>query len=64
MKTTIKKLTLNLDENRIKDLINFLGVQKIEDTRNIIEKYDLDSNEYYTDETLDIIYYGLEDLLK
>ena len=64
MKTTIKKLTLNLDENRIKDLINFLGVQKIEDTRNIIEKYDLDSNEYYTDETLDIIYCGLEDLLK
>ena len=38
----MKKVILYLEEDRIRDLINFLGVQDIDDTRNIVEKYDLD----------------------
>lgn len=59
----MKRVTLYLEEDRIRDLIKFLGVQEIDDTRNIVEKYDLD-NAYYTDDTLDMIYDALEHSLK
>ena len=59
----MKKVTLVLDEDRIKNLIKFLGVHNIDDTRNIIEKYDLE-DAYYTDDTLDMVYDALEKSLK
>ena len=59
----MKRVTLYLEEDRIRDLIKFLGVQDIDDTRNIIEKYDLDDVRY-TDDTLDMIYDALEKSLK
>lgn len=59
----MKKVILYLEEDRIRDLINFLGVQDIDDTRNIVEKYDLD-DVYYTDDTLDMLYDALEKSLK
>lgn len=59
----MKKVILYLEEDRIRDLINFLGVQDINDTRNIVEKYDLD-DAYYTDDTLDMLFDALEKSLK
>ena len=59
----MKRVILYLEEDRIRDLIKFLGVQDIDDTRNIIEKYDLDDVRY-TDDTLDMIYDALEKSLK
>ena len=32
----MKRVTLYLEEDRIRDLIKFLGVQEIDDTRNIV----------------------------
>ena len=59
----MKKVILYLEEDRIRDLINFLGVQDINDTRNIVEKYDLD-DAYYTDDTLDMLFDALVDALE
>lgn len=64
MKNKVKTITINLRVDHAYALASFLGVQGIEDTREIIEKYNLIMNEHEMEDILqnlyDKLYFELE----
>lgn len=56
MKNKVETITINLRVDHAYALASFLGIQGIEDTRKIIEKYKLNMNEYEMEDILQHLY--------
>lgn len=56
MKNKVETITINLRADHAYALASFLGVQGIEDTREIIEKYNLIMNEHEMEDILQNLY--------